>query len=331
MPEPKVDQQTIAEKLGISRSTVTRVLRHDPSHRIASSTRKLILQTAEEMGYVPRKRKTSNIAFVVCGEMASLQHELHMAVCNEAFKSDYRVFLVRLPERPTYKQLSAYANPLSADGIIIMGQFAPELVEQLDGILPVVVIDGDEHFNSVDAVQADYVELGRMLTQHILDLGHRDIAVIVQFAWDINWTGPMQGVRTALEQAGIEPDLSRVWSKSGKLYPELLKEILASKPAPTALLAFTTSDHAIILSTLMAMGVDVPEELSYVGWAAAYMAALLPFPTVTCLDDLFESIASAAVQRLLERTEDQDIQPERIIVPVKLRTGETCIRHTEDA
>lgn len=329
MPEPKIDQQAIAEKLGVSRSTVTRVLRHDPSHRIASSTRKVILQTAKEMGYVLRKRKTSNIAFVVCGEMASLQHELHMAVCTEAFKSDYRVFLVMLPDRPTYKQLSAYANPLSADGIIIIGQFAPELIEQLDGVLPVAVIDGDEQYSNVDTVQADYIELGRMLTQHILDLGHRDIAVIVQFPWDINWTGPMKGVRVALEQAGIEPDLSRVWSKSGKLYPELLKEILASKPTPTAILALTTSDHAIILSTLMAMGVDVPKDLSYIGWAAAYMAALLPFPTVTCLDDLFESIASEAVHRLLQRTDHLDIPTQRVVVPVKLRVGETCISNKQ--
>jgi DNA-binding LacI/PurR family transcriptional regulator len=116
-----------------------------------------------------------------------------------------------------------------------------------------------------------------------------------------------------------------VWSKSGKLYPKLLPEILNHDPRPTGLLALTSSDHAIILSTLMMMGIDVPRDLSYVGWAYSYTAALLPFPSITCLDDIFQSMAGAAVRRLLERTEDQTLQVESLVVPVKIRAGETCV------
>ena len=74
----------------------------------------------------------------------------------------------------------------------------------------------------------------------------------------------------------------------------------------------------------MAMGVSVPHDLSYVGWAYSYMAAMLPFPTITCLDDIFQSMAGTAVRRLLDRTEDASLSAENFIAPVRIRTGETC-------
>lgn len=249
-----------------------------------------------------------------------------MATCEEAAKSGYRVFLVRMPDQPSYKQLSLYVNPLSADGAIVIGDIRGEVSLRLAEIMPVVILDG-ECLTEIDCVTVDYVTLGRELTQRFIDARHKHIAVIAQFPNDIRWAGPLEGYRQAMESAGYEADLSMVWSKSGKLYPRLLSDILSRDPRPTGLLALTTSDHAIILSTLMAMGVDVPRDLSYVGWAYSYMAAILPFPRITCLDDIFQSMAGAAVRRLLDRTEDQMLPVESFIVPVKIRTGETCIEN----
>lgn len=323
MSDTKIDQQKIADQLGISRSTVTRVLRHDPVHRIAPETRKLILKTANDMGYRLRRRKTCNLAFIVCGEYASMQNELHMATCEEAAKNGYRVFLVRMPSNPSYRQLSLYVNPLAADGAIIIGDVMDSVASELADVVPLVIINR-EGPEVIDSVTADSVELGRELTQKLVDAGHRDIAVIAQFPEDVRWAGPLEGYRQAIESVGHKADLSMVWAKSGKLYPKLISDILEHKPRPTAIFALTTSDHAIILSTLMAMGIEVPRDISYVGWAYSYMAALLPFPSITCLDDIYQSMAGTAVRRLLERTENQLMQAESIVAPVKLRIGETC-------
>lgn len=323
MPDTKIDQQAVADKLGISRSTVTRVLRHDPTHRIAPETKQLILHTAKQMGYRPRRRRTGNIAFVVCGEMASMQSELHMATCDEAARHDYRVFLVRMPSEPSYKQLSLYINPLAADGAVVVGNIREEVGAMLASVMPLVILDNDK-IECVDSVTVDYVELGYKLTKCLTDAGHRNIAVIAQFPHQITWAGQIEGFRRAMESAGLEADLAMVHSKYRKLYPVLLADILSRNPKPTGILALTTSDHSIILSTLLAMGISVPCDLSYVGWAYSYMSALLPFPAVTCLDGIYQSMAGTAVRRLLERTEDQDLTVLHSVVPVKLRIGETC-------
>ena len=232
MSDTKIDQKAIADKLGISRSTVTRVLRHDPVHRIAPETKKLILDTAKDMGYRPRRRKTGNIAFVVCGEMASMQSELHMATCEEAAKSDYRVFLVRMPAQPSYKQLSLYVNPLSADGAIVIGDIRDDVAVRLADVMPLVVLDGDNCPQEIDSVTVDYVALGRELTQRLSMQDTRSIAVITQFPDEIRWAGPLEGYRQAMESAGLEADLNMVWSKAGKLYPTLLSDILSRNPRP---------------------------------------------------------------------------------------------------
>lgn len=319
----KIGQQEIADRLGIARSTVTRVLRHDPTYRAAPETRKLILKTMREMGYKLRRRTTGNVAFVVCGEFASMQSELHLATCEKAAESDYRVFLVRMPENPSYKALSLYVNPLSADGAIIIGEIGRDVLEQFAEIVPVVCIDGKEELSEIDTVTVDYAAMGAMLTRRMIELGHERIAVVTQFPEDVGWNGPLAGFKREMDAAGQDADLGMVWYKSRKRYPLLLKEILSREP--TALLAVTSSDHAIILSTLMAMGVDVPGDLSYVGWAYSYSAALIPYPQITCLEDIYQSVVESALRRLFLRIEDPAVEAERIIAPVRLRVGETCV------
>ncbi|MCE5322964.1 LacI family transcriptional regulator [bacterium] len=323
MSKSRVDQQAIADRLGISRSTVTRVLGHDPLHRISPDTRKLILKTAREMGYNPRRRRTGNIAFVVCGEMAPAQHELHLAICSEAFHNSYRIFLVGMPEFASYNQIKVYVNPLAADGVILTGKFSMELARSLADVMPTVLLDDRSQTldMDMDRVRVDYVDLGYELTRMMIDVGHKRIAAIVQFPDDVAWSGPMEGFRKAYEEAGLVADISQVRHKSRVVYTKLLSDLLATKP--TAIFAWTTSDHAIILSTLSAMGCRVPQDISYVGWAQSYSAALLPFPAITCLDDIYPAMARTAVHRLFDRMEDPLMPPESMTVPVGIRRGET--------
>jgi LacI family transcriptional regulator len=324
MAEKKVDQQTIADKIGVSRSTVTRVLRRDPVHRISAETRRLILSAADELGYHPRRRRTGNIALIVCGEFASFENEFHLATCEESAKSGYRVFLVRMPQMPSLKQLNGYVNSLSADGAIIMGATDPEVAQEMSRSIPVITVNQLKCRGRVDTVTVDYISLGRELTQLLIDSGHEQIAVI-QSSGNVYWHRELEGFRQAMDAAGLRPDLSMVWSKAGVQYPRLLGEILSRSPRPTAILALTASDHALILTALAGMGVSVPRDLSYVGWAYSYMSALMAFPMITCLDDIHSSIAALAVKRLLDRNEDPSLPAEDFIAPVGIRRGETCL------
>ncbi len=187
--------------------------------------------------------------------------------------------------------------------------------------MPVVLLAAKSQTSDVDCVKTDHVSLGRLLAEKIIEAGHERIAAIVQFPEDVAWVGPMEGYRQAHEAAGLEADLSLIRHKSRAFYPDLINDLFKAKP--TALFAITTSDHAIILSTLHAMGCQVPRDLSYVGWAQSYTAALFPYPTITCLDDVYPAMARTALHRLFDRIEDPLMPAENVIVPVGIRKGET--------
>ena len=325
MAVDRVDQQFIADSLGVSRTSVTKVLNHDPLFRVSPETRERIVDKAREMNYRPRRRRTMNMAFVVCERLSSSEQELHLAICEEASKLQYRVFLVKKDVMPSYRELSLSVNPLSADGVILTGFCGADVLTQLGEVLPVVAVGQCHEVINIDWVRADTQVLAQALTDQLIANNHEHIAVIVNSANDIFSRHGIDGYRRACEIAGLQPDSSLIWEKKGKLYPAILKDVLNRKPKPTALLAFTTDDHAIILSTLNALGCRVPQDLSYVGWAIPNTTSLLPFPVITSLDSLFQSVARTAVRRLLDRVENGYLPPEDIVVPVAIRRGETCI------
>ena len=259
----RVDQQFIADSLGVSRTAVTKVLNHDPLFRVSPETRERILDKAREMDYRPRRRRTMNMAFVVCERLSSSEQELHLAICEEASKLQYRVFLVKKDVMPSYRELSLSVNPLSADGAILTGFYGADVLTQLSEVLPVVAVGQCHEVANIDRVRADTQALAQALADQLIANNHEHIAVIVNSANDI--------------------------------------------------------------STLNALGCRVPQDLSYIGWTIRDTTSLLPFPVITSLDSLFQSVARTAVRRLLDRVENGYLPPEDIVVPVAIRRGETCI------
>lgn len=328
MDKRRVNQQTIADMLDISRSTVTKVLNHDPVYRVSPETRELILKTARELGFNLRRRRTGNIGFVVCGEIHTAIQEMHQAVCNEADKLGYRVFLVSKPPLPSYREISLSVNPLVADGVILLGQIQSDVAVQLGDVLPTIMMYSDLPMEGVDSVTADYFLLAQRLIRKSLDCGHQRVAVIVDTEEDSHFE--INGCRSAHESVGLPFDRSLVWQKRGCLYPKLIAEIIDHPAGPSALVAFTTSDHPLILSTLYALGRRVPEDMSYVGWATSHFSSLAAFPEVTCLESFHQRMAETALGRLLERIEDRSLPAENIVVDVGVREGQTCIPYSKN-
>ena len=320
----RVDQRTIAELVGTSTSTVTKVLNHDPVYRVSDETRELILKTAKDLGYKPLRRRTRNIAFIVCGNLDVIDQELYRHVCAEASTLQYRVCMINIPDMPSFRSVSLSVNPLTVDGTIITGNLSPEMALQLSDILPVVTMGQYPERSGVDWVRADNKMIGKQLTNQLLSFGHKDIAVIVNRLDEVFSQQTLEGCKQAFFDAGLEFDMSMVWGKEHCGYPDVLKTIVEHDPRPTGLLCVTFGDHPIILSTLKAMGYDVPKDLSYVGWTTNDPSSMATFPVIACLDNMFLSLARVAVRRLMDRIENCELPGEDIIVPLEVRRGCSC-------
>ena len=59
-----------------------------------------------------------------------------------------------------------------------------DMIEDLAGKIPIVVVNNQNEQMSVDAVELDNSKLGRLMARHLLELGHRDVAYIAAAAHD---------------------------------------------------------------------------------------------------------------------------------------------------
>jgi len=155
---------------------------------------------------------------------------------------------------------------------------------------------------STDAVLIDDVDAGRQGTQHLIDLGHRRIAVL---------TGPpnlntsrlrLEGYTQALTAAGISYDALLV--RSGPYRRDAARvatqQLLDGPDTPTALIA--TSNELVVgaLQALAQWQIQVPHDLSLVGFGNPDWFALLR-PALTTVALPIEEMAMTAVHLLLKR------------------------------
>ena len=263
--------------------------------------------------------------------MAAGEHELHIALQEEAAAMSYRLYLVNLRDFPTYRELIHRVNPLLADGVAIGGSVEPDAAIKLSEIMPVVVHGERDVFGKVDRIRLDNALLGEELTNHVISHGHRRIAVVLHSVDTLMWGAALGGYRRALENAGIQFDARLIGEKWKRKYHEVLGEMLSCSPRPTALLGWTIADHLAILSVLAATGYRVPQDLSYVGWTTSRFTNTNAYPVITCSDDVQRSLSRATIQRLMDRIEDRSLPACDQVVEASIRRGETCVNSTEDA
>lgn len=326
MANKPVGQQDIADALGIARSTVTKVLNRDPVYRVSPEMKEIIWKKAQEMGYKLRKRRTNTIALVVASKMIATYNELYLHACKEAQDYQNRLFVVNTEVYPSYNELSLYVNPLAADGVMLLGDFDNEVIEQFTKALPTVLLDERHAEVSVDRIYGDMTLLTGKLAAHLVNLGHSKIAIIVDTLTDSIGKESVSALNSVLREANYEPDRSLIWEKRSARHCDIVREILTHPANPTAIIACTTEEHLTILNLLQSHKVDVPGEISYIGWDSSHFSGLAHFPDITHLDGYAKCLAKTSVTRLMERIDNHHLPIQEIRAEIGLHPGATCAR-----
>ncbi len=124
------------------------------------------------------------------------------------------------------------------------------------------------HNLGVDAVLPDNTEGGREITEHVLSLGHRRIAVVSGSTRLTTVADRLEGARTAMRAAGVDPDtvpvVEAAFTREGGR--ECAQRVLAEHPGTTAILALNDDMAIGCLSVLRSAGVSVPGQVSVTGF-----------------------------------------------------------------
>jgi LacI family transcriptional regulator len=307
---------TVAQAAGVSQSTVSRALRGDP--RVREDTRRLIQETAELLGYrpawvtPPAPARTRTIGVIVSDLTNPFFPTLLTPVHDELRIMGYRVVLfAERTDIPTGQQALHNLLDRSIDGVLVttatLDSRFSEAVADRD--LPIVLLNRYIDGMDVDRVVADNHQGGRAAARHALDLGHRSIGVIRGPANTSTSRDRHAGLIEVLEDAGVALDerLVREGPYSHQCGYQNARELLRQPAPPTALVCGNDVIAFGAIDAAKSLGLDVPGDVSVLGFDDVPMAAWEVFQLTTVRQPLSE-MARAAARLLVERIEhDGDI------------------------
>ncbi len=302
----------IAKALGVSKTTVTNAL--TGKSNVSEAMRQRILQCAQEIGYRPNELarslaqgKTFTIGLMLPSIANPFYPELAEAIENCARLSEYQTVLCNthsiavLGRQQMDRLVSRWV-----DGFIIMERSMDiaDITRHFQQNIPVVLCDWQEHPTppEIPLARGDFFQAGALAAQHLLDLGHRYVAVIVDEPGQIL---RLQGFCSVFEQAGIT--ISRAMIQQGYSTPEsgynAAKNLLAYPVRPTAIFATTDLMAVGAMEAVIDEGLHVPRDISVIGLDNIMVSRLLR-PTLTSIVIPKEKLADMTMKLLLSQMQE---------------------------
>lgn len=293
--------EDVAKVAGVSRSTVSRVVNGDAS--VSDNTRERVRRAIDSLDYRPNLSARSLVSRrsgalgLLMSAVSGIGPQCDAAVIQAAARSaGLRVFtqIAEEPDTQGIERAAAALAELRVDVIICLG---PQAVLAHAGVaelsVPVVVVESGPQWLPL-AVGVDNVLGARLATEHLLGLGHRSV---VHLAGPEGWNeseARIQGWRSAMEAGEVgNPHLFRAENWSADSAFRVGQEI-AGLDGVSAV--FCASDHLALgmLSALRDRGLDVPGDVSVVGFDDVAEAAHFTPPLTTIRQD-FHELARRAV------------------------------------
>ena len=307
-----VTVKDIAKKAGVSPGTVSKALsgRGD----VSSTTRRRIKKVAEELGYIPNFiarslviNKTNTIGLVTpyLGNPALIER---IRGVQEASLSRGYLLISCFNEGEEKEEIEEIEALLSRkiDGLIITPSGDSKglrmLIEGID--VPVVLMSEIIEGLDCDFVGEDDYEGGRIATDYLIGLGHRNIAYLGNSPDIYSDREILKGYRDILERYGIgyreEYILWGNTEKGGLI--ENIGKLMSMSEIPTGVICWSDIIAIEVLKGLEGMGKKIPEDISVIGYDNIEMLSFFHIPLTTIGQPNF-LIGKKAVELLLERIE----------------------------
>ncbi|WP_434811710.1 LacI family DNA-binding transcriptional regulator [Microbacterium sp. bgisy189] len=317
----------VAQVAGVSYQTVSRVLNNAPD--VSDATRERIQQIISDLGYRRSRtatalstRRSTAIGILADGSPRFGPVGTLMALEKVATQKGYFTTVVTAeePYSTSVPKALDILDEIGVDGIIVIAPLLSTAAEVLKAAInvPVEMIAAGASSTPNLFTYSEDQELGaRMATQHLIDLGHTDIA---HFAGSMDWFDGRvrkRGWKSALRDAGLAPGLCLEgdWSAAWAYRTGL--RLVEEGTVPSAV--FAASDHTALglIRALSESGIRVPEDVSVVGYDDVEGSEFFLPPLTTVRQD-FTALAHASIEVLLGAIEGRDVDraPSRpVLVP----------------
>jgi LacI family transcriptional regulator len=331
----------VAQKLNLSITTVSRAL--DGYSDVSEKTRQLVLETAQEMGYIPnraarqlRRQKADSIGYIIPGSVPQFSDPFFSVFIaglgDEAATHDFDLLVSTAPagssaEKDIYQR---WAQSRKVDGIILNRMRLYDWrVQFLNRIkMPFASLEC-----SLDNVKYPCIEVNatlgfKELVDHLKSNGHQRIAYIgAQSDLKIQ-ADRLHGYRQGLDVAGIryDPDLVVEGDTSRSGGYQAAKRLLALPNAPTAITCINDLTAIGVLHAANELGIVVGRDLAVTGFDGIAESEH-SLPPLTTLSQPLYDIARQLVSMLISQVNGEPSKEPHVVYQPKLITRQSTSRN----
>ncbi len=264
----------VAREANVSVATVSRVL--NGSGPVSDETKRLIREIAGRMRYVPHSgarslitSKTQTLGVLLPDLYGEFFSEVIRGMDDTAQKNGFHLLISRAYADRHGIETAIRAMRGRVDGVVAMSpDLDADALLNLPSTIPVVLLCSVPQGDEIDSLTIQNCRGAREMVAHLVERGHRRIAIIKGAARNYDAAERLRGYRLALKEAGIERDsaleLDGDFTEAAG-YSAALK-LLALQDRPTAIFAANDSMAIGALSALKESGVGVPDEMAVAGF-----------------------------------------------------------------
>ncbi|MGR5437036.1 LacI family DNA-binding transcriptional regulator [Vibrio owensii] len=318
----------LAQHCGVSTATISMVLRN--KGRISEKTRDRVLKAVDELGYIYnqsaanlRSRNNNQIALLVNDINNPFFSQLTTGV-NEHVESINKLLFLAISGNSKEKQEKFIDNMLSynTSGLILCPtpNFDVRLLDtlkkrQLSIVLTVRPIDG----TNLDFVGTDNFYGAQLVTKHLIDQGHRNIAFVGGEEGSVTRSSRLAGYMSKLMEHGITPNPDYILQAQSTRRggADAMRYILQYRHKVTAVVCHQDVIAFGVMNALHSKGVFPGKDFAVTGFDDVPEASET-FPSLTTVSVSAKEIGRRATMALVDRLEGNDEPARRIIISPEL-------------
>jgi DNA-binding LacI/PurR family transcriptional regulator len=318
----RVTMADVAARAGVSRTLVSLVLRDRPG--AGAATRARVLQAAEELGYRPDSaaqmlaRGRSRTIGVMMNLEQPFHAELVKAIYPAAEQQGYDVLLSAVaPGRDEHRATGALLGHRCEALILLVSDPESHSTERLGGDVPTVVVGRKATTPNVDSVHTAEAKGIRQAVDHLVELGHRRI-VHIDGGRGPGSSERRSAYRAAMRRHRLADEIRVIPGAQDEDAGIAAGTLLLSEDSlPTAVLAANDRCAIGLMHALRSANVDVPGEVSVVGYDDSHLSHLSHLNLTTVRQDAV-SIAEHAVRCAVERLDNASLPATETVCDAKL-------------
>lgn len=312
----------IAKEAGVSIATVSRVL--NGKSDVSQETREKILTIIKEKEFKPKVGLSSvsdNIGIFICSSTTEISNpyssKVISGIAGVIFKHGLNLSLI--PSIKISKEGVEFFNFCNlrkiSGGIFLSSNQDDTYIVELAKHVPTVIVGNDFEDLCVGSVRSDNFTGAYDAVNYLLDLGHKNILLVMADLHYMDHMERYEGAVKAMEEAGLRVNPYNIMNSYAFDSSDLLYKLgfIFNNSRPDAIFVGGDQEALRVIKVLYDMGLKVPDDISVVGYDNLDIAANSNPPLTTVNQPIYE-IGREAAKLLLNMINNKDYKETKVLL-----------------